>query len=1136
MSLYAPYKQVGFVTDGIGFNLNQLGEEKFLTVTIGNSFQVFRVDKLTVCLVSKEAPGKISSLAVSGHETYCAVDNKIIVYNRNRIVNKYEQHQASILGLYIIGKTLLSYDTENNMRVFDIKERVLVSSLKLLQKATITALVHPATYVNKFVIGYSNGTLELWNINSKKIIYTFESHLEYIRQKNLYLADEEDDNEIVKSKVSITCLEQSPACDVIAIGFSTGDVVLLNLKMDKVLLSFKQDFGAVSSISFRTDSASQRFPFMVTGSMDGRLCIWNLGVATSTDENSDTEDDKIRLERKLEYILEEAHDGAIGKVTFLYGEPIMISSSVDNSIKVWIFDAPDGSARLLKSRSGHSGYPLRLRYYGGITNISMRDNSDASSCELISAGSDGSIRLFNTALESHNREFSQKPILKKLGLLKRNQKLPTVIAFDYCETRQRDWGNMVTIHRNHSNAYLWKYKNRVVTEVILKQSSWHNNKMMYVPDKRHFSTAVAMSVCGNSVVVGSHGGVIYKYNAQSGLPRGAYPIKFSEATLKEGNKKIRSKMVGNVIHTAQSAVQQSRKSLEKNEKMEVIIGHSSEVTGLFIDGLNSTMISCGMDGFVIFWDFDTHTELARVDLGTPLILLVGFKDSGFVAIADQNNVIRLFDISTKRVSRRFTGHSRTITDMAFTPDGRRFISASLDSTVRIWDIPTGRCLSWHSFSHPITSMCVSLSGEYLCISQLGRVGIYMYVDRSLYETVHFWREPSKPSPLQDSVTAIEATDDDIAKGSNEDEGDDNDTASDTIEKIEVIPSQAQVEVDGKREDMEQRGDGMITMSAIPKAYWTTLYHLEAIKIRNKAQAAPELPPKAPFFLPTVVKTGSTPSFPTPAEYNKLIEKSAKKRTTDVDPEADDITEAKAGKKSKTTKTTKPSSDEEKVLAELAAMGSVWDDDNDDDIDDSSFNESNGNAQGNTSSRILAPSKLTEDVDDKYDNVNQNLRPSKIIKRKTSIARCKLVAYLLAEYPLGTPITTSVNSNLSHFVTLEERVSDGEIMTYLKSLPPPAVDVEIRSLCTHDEDAEGIELLRCLLAWLTRELGTGNNFEILQAYLHRTIKIYAEMFLKSSQMYQDIVALKEAQHVSCERFRHLIHSNLCLLKLFSGLPT
>lgn len=61
------------------------------------------------------------------------------------------------------------------------------------------------------------------------------------------------------------------------------------------------------------------------------------------------------------------------------------------------------------------GGSLKIKYYGGTTNVSMRDNSDASSCEIISSGADGSLRLFNTAVESQNRELSQNPILKKLG-------------------------------------------------------------------------------------------------------------------------------------------------------------------------------------------------------------------------------------------------------------------------------------------------------------------------------------------------------------------------------------------------------------------------------------------------------------------------------------------------------------------------------------------------------------------------------------------------------------------------------------------------------------------------------------------------------------------------------------------------
>jgi hypothetical protein len=53
-TLYAPYRTIGIVCDKNEFVLNRLGEENFITVSIGNCFQVFRVaHKLAVCLVSR---------------------------------------------------------------------------------------------------------------------------------------------------------------------------------------------------------------------------------------------------------------------------------------------------------------------------------------------------------------------------------------------------------------------------------------------------------------------------------------------------------------------------------------------------------------------------------------------------------------------------------------------------------------------------------------------------------------------------------------------------------------------------------------------------------------------------------------------------------------------------------------------------------------------------------------------------------------------------------------------------------------------------------------------------------------------------------------------------------------------------
>jgi U3 small nucleolar RNA-associated protein 21 len=220
-------------------------------------------------------------------------------------------HAEDILGMCLIGNILVSYDA-HRICVTDIKSRASVGDIQLLQPAQITALVHPSTYVNKVVVGYSNGALELWNVVKQKLIHTFTSHTEYLDQL------------VVEDSIpfpAITVLEQSPALDIIAIGFASGLILLLNMKTDQVLFHFSQDEG-VTSLSFRLDAVSEKFPYLVSGGSEGRVHIWNLG-----DGSEDSP-------RRLQETLEEAHCGRVLRVQFLHGEPIMVTSGTDNAMKV----------------------------------------------------------------------------------------------------------------------------------------------------------------------------------------------------------------------------------------------------------------------------------------------------------------------------------------------------------------------------------------------------------------------------------------------------------------------------------------------------------------------------------------------------------------------------------------------------------------------------------------------------------------------------------------------------------------------------------------------------------------------------------------------------------------------------------
>jgi U3 small nucleolar RNA-associated protein 21 len=125
-SLYSPFRAIGYVCDSNPFAVNRLGEEIFITVSIGKCFQIFRLNKLVACLVSKTVPGSIGGLQAIGHETFVFVDKSIVVYDRANIVRTYESHTATIMGSVSIGQMLLTFDQENNIKVSEHEDEVFV--------------------------------------------------------------------------------------------------------------------------------------------------------------------------------------------------------------------------------------------------------------------------------------------------------------------------------------------------------------------------------------------------------------------------------------------------------------------------------------------------------------------------------------------------------------------------------------------------------------------------------------------------------------------------------------------------------------------------------------------------------------------------------------------------------------------------------------------------------------------------------------------------------------------------------------------------------------------------------------------------------------------------------------------------
>ena len=65
-------------------------------------------------------------------------------------------------------------------------------------------------------------------------------------------------------------------------------------------------------------------------------------------------------------------------------------------------------------------------------------------------------------------------------------------------------------------------------------------------------------------------------------------------------------------------------------------------------------------------------------------------DGKRVVTASDDNTARVWDAETGREIATLEGHDGSVLTAAFSPDGKRVVTASYDNTARVWDAETGR--------------------------------------------------------------------------------------------------------------------------------------------------------------------------------------------------------------------------------------------------------------------------------------------------------------------------------------------------------------------------------------------------------------------------------------------------------------
>lgn len=597
--IFSPFRVIGNVSNDTPFALGTLGSTFYVVTSVGRAFQIYDVATLHLLFISQEqTESKITCLFAQFHYVYAAFSNKIGIYKRGRLEHTLVcETKSTISHVLVFGSYLIAAAADGEIFIF--KKRPgekyateFYTSLKNINTeidGVIVGLLHPPTYLNKIVVATTGG-LFIFNIRTGKLLF------------------KSPDQHFTGS--SISCIEAAPVLDIIAVGTTTGEVILYHIKKGKVMgpKIITDSNAKIVSLSFRTDGC----PHFVAAMSNGDLHFYDLHRRTRV------------------HVLRNAHremHGGVANAKFLNGQPIVVTNGGDNNLKEYVFDptlstsnsAVVSSPRHLRSRGGHSAPPLTIEF----------PHEDKSHF-IYSASRDRSFWQFSLRKDAQAQELSQRPPKTKerqAGPTMR-ERVPEIFAICSSQVREGEWENIITAHEDEPFARTWDSRS--------KRIGRHNLNTV----DTGLVKAVGISHCGNFGFVGSSLGGIGVYNLQSGLLRKKYMLHKKAVTgvaIDGMNRKMlscgldgivgfydfsESKYLGKLQLEAPITLMTFHKSSElaamalddlsiviidtnTQKVVRILYGHSNRITSLDFSPDGRWIVSTALDATLRTWDIPT---------------------------------------------------------------------------------------------------------------------------------------------------------------------------------------------------------------------------------------------------------------------------------------------------------------------------------------------------------------------------------------------------------------------------------------------------------------------------------------------------------------------------------------------------
>jgi WD40 repeat protein/tRNA A-37 threonylcarbamoyl transferase component Bud32 len=160
--------------------------------------------------------------------------------------------------------------------------------------------------------------------------------------------------------------------------------------------------------------------------------------------------------------------------------------------------------------------------------------------------------------------------------------------------------------------------------------------------------------------------------------------------------------------------------------LTVLRGHGDRVRSTVFSPDGTKILTASNDKTVRLWETATGNEIGKLEGHKWAVLSAAFSPDGTKVITgSEDNTAIIWDVTTReQLLPPLEGHSAPITSVAFLPDaknpaGTRVLTGSQDITAKLWDAATGKeIFTLKGHSREVTSVDASRDGRYVVTASL----------------------------------------------------------------------------------------------------------------------------------------------------------------------------------------------------------------------------------------------------------------------------------------------------------------------------------------------------------------------------------------------------------------------------------